>query len=64
MAYVRKMMDGDGLNHLTGINHTTLCGWCDTGEWSEAFIGEITCPDCKNEAFNVFQNCKKSEVKG
>lgn len=73
MAFVVKMThsdgsgredgDGDGLQHLVGINHTTLCGWCDAGEFSDLFVGEITCNMCRQEAYNVFQGCKKSEVK-
>ncbi|HFF6864513.1 TPA: hypothetical protein ACGEB1_002861 [Yersinia enterocolitica] len=59
-----RSVDGDGLNHLVGVNHHTLCGWCDAGEWSDVFSGEITCPQCKKEALNVFQSCKKSEMKG
>ncbi len=57
-----RSADGDGFNHLVGINHHTLCGWCDTGGWSDVFRGEITCPRCKEEALCVFQSCKKSEV--
>lgn len=71
MAFVVKMIhsdesgrkDGDGLNHLVGINHGTLCGWCDSGEFSDLFMGEVTCEMCRQEAYNVFQGCKKSEVK-
>ncbi|CNK68604.1 Uncharacterised protein [Yersinia mollaretii] len=58
----RALGDGDGFNHLVGTNHDTLCGWCDAGEWSDVFSGEITCPQCKKEALKVFQSCKKSEV--
>lgn len=58
-----RAVDGDGLNHLVGINHATLCGWCDAGEWSDLFIGDVTCEMCRKEAYNVFQSCKKSEVK-
>ncbi|MCS3425896.1 hypothetical protein M2403_004529 [Rahnella sp. BIGb0603] len=71
MAFVIRMkdesgsraVDGAGLNHLVGINHATLCGWCDAGEWSDLFIGDVTCGMCRKEAYNVFQGCKKSEVK-
>lgn len=67
MALVIKMYshcgDGDELNHIEGINHDTLCGWTDAGDFSEPFIGEVTCERCRQEAYNVFQVCKKSEVK-
>lgn len=69
MATVITMLDsavdeGDGMNHLPGANtHQTLCGWCDAGNWTAEFEGEVTCDNCKTAARAVFASCKKSEVR-
>lgn len=63
MATVMKNSEGNGRNHLPGINtRTSLCGWCDYGVWSLTFSGEVTCEHCKNAARIVFSSCTKSEV--
>lgn len=67
MARVITLQDGD--NHIIGsprTTFTTLCGICDdpaNGVVQDTHEGKVTCAVCREAAYHVFLDCKKSEVK-